>query len=76
MMIAKSAHQVTAAGHVSLASRGEPVAIEQRQFVKGLLQACPMNLLFGEFNQFVQVALVAALQQRIQQHRAKRWRER
>ena len=54
----------------------EPVMIHPRQFVKRAIPMRAMDFLLRQFDQSVEVLLVALLQQRIEQHGAERGRER
>ena len=72
----EGAHQVAPAGGVSVAHAAKPLVIEQGEFVEGLLPVRPMDFLFRQFDQLVEVPLVAGLQERVPQHRAERRRQR
>ncbi len=54
----------------------EAVVIHPGEFAVGAVPVSAVDFLFGEVNQPVQVPLVTALEQRIQQHRTERRRKR
>ena len=70
--LAEGAHQVASVVKISLADGVKAMVIHPGQLMKRPVPVRAMDLFIGQFNQPLEMAHVAILQQRIQQHGAER----
>ena len=68
--------QIAAAGAPGVADLAETVMIHPGEFVERAVPVGAVDFLFRQFDQAVQMPLVAVAQQRVEQHRTQRRRER
>src|SRR5207249_1334668 len=70
------AEEISAASEVGVANRAEALQVHVRQRTIGRFPLRAQCFLFRQFNQAIEMPRVAVLQERIEQHRAKRGRQR
>ena len=76
LKFAERADEIAAIGQPSVARVGEAMVIHPRQRLIGLVPVRAMDFFFREFDQALEVPLVTVLQERVEQHGAKRGRKR
>ena len=76
LKLPEGTHQVAAAAGVEGPRGGKALMIEQRELLERLLPAGAVNFRARQVKLLPEVALVAVLQERVLQHRAKRGRQR
>ena len=68
--------EIFLAGEPGFANLREAMVVEVREFVQGFVPVRAMRFFFGEVDEFLEVARVTILQERIEEHGAERGRER
>src|SRR5438552_2432610 len=61
---------------IIFADRNQPLVVEDSQIMERLLPVGPVNFLFRQGNQFIEVTFVTILEKGVQEHRAERRCER